>query len=292
MDGVGFIGLGQMGAAMAAHLVNHRGGLHLFDIRLNAADELVQSGAHRCESIADLAQRCELVELMVVDDDQVRDVCCGPDGVIAHARDRAIIAVHSTIHPDTAVQLGHVVANQRPDMSVIDAPVSGGFIAALDANLAVMVGGDAEAVERARSTMECWASLVIHLGPLGAGTRAKLARNLLHFISFTAANEAQQLAEAYGIDLRSLARVIRHTDRITGGASSIMLRDHTRPLEPDDEWYDTLTRVRSLGEKDLALALDLADEVNLDLPLASVAFEQFAQSLGLQPGSHSTRRRP
>ena len=284
MAGVGFIGLGQMGAAMAGHLVEHTGGLTVFDVKPETATDLVAAGGRLATSVAETAACSNVIEIMVLDDQQVMDVCCGPDGVLAHAPDHAVVAIHSTIHPRTAMELGRLAHELRPTVSFVDAPVSGGFIGALDASLAVMVGGESDAVEMCRPVFERWAGLVIHLGPLGAGTRAKLARNLLHFTSFTAANEAQRLAEAYGIDLRKLAKVIRHTDRITGGASSIMLRDTTTPLAPGDEWYETLIHVRTLGEKDLSLALELAEDVGLDLPLGTVALEAFAGSLGLASG--------
>ena len=99
------------------------------------------------------------------------------------------------------------------------------------------------------------ATRVVHAGPAGAGTRMKLARNLLHFVSFTAATEAQRLAEAAGLDLVDLGDVVRHTDAVTGGPGAIMHRDTTAPLAPDDFWFEVFDHVRALGEKDLAFAL-------------------------------------
>ena len=96
-------------------------------------------------------------------------------------------------------------------------------------------------------------SKVVHAGPLGAGTRMKLARNLIHFVAFTAVTEAQRLAEAAGLDLRDLGEVVRHTDAITGGPGAIMHRDTTAPIAPDDFWHGVFDHVRALGEKDLSL---------------------------------------
>jgi 3-hydroxyisobutyrate dehydrogenase-like beta-hydroxyacid dehydrogenase len=121
----------------------------------------------------------------------------------------------------------------------------------------------------------------MHLGPVGAGTRAKLARNLLHFASFTAAAEAQRLAEAAGIDLRKLGRIVRHSDAVTGGAGSIMLRSTTAPLDADDPLREILEHTRALGEKDLSLALDLGAQLGVELPMAQYAVEQFGPGLGL-----------
>ena len=156
---------------------------------------------------------------------------------------------------------------------------------AQDGRLAVMVGGPREAFERCRQPFGHFADLVLHLGPVGAGTKAKLARNLLHFVSFTAAAEAQRLAEAAGLDLRKLAKVVRHSDAVTGGAGSIMLRPTTAPIPDTDPLHDILAHVRDLGCKDLTLALRLGAELGVDLPLAQLALERFGPGLGFpNPG--------
>ena len=117
-------------------------------------------------------------------------------------------------------------------MHVIDAPVSGGFMGAHDGTLALMVGGSDEAVAVARPALERLGTLVAHLGPIGAGTRAKLARNLITFASYAAVGEANRLAEAAGVDLALLGEVVRHSDRVTGGPGAIMLRDTAAAMAP------------------------------------------------------------
>ncbi len=279
MAGVGFIGCGQMGGAMAAHLVDIEGGLSVCDVSDAAVGPLVEAGATRGATPAATAAGRDLVSIMVLDDAQVIDVIVGTDGILAAEPLPSIIAIHSTISDSTAVAMDELA---RPlGVSVLDAPVSGGFMGAHAGSLATMVGGTDDAFAAARSVFAHWAELILHFGEVGSGTRAKIARNLLHFISFTAASEAQRLAEASGLSLRRLARVVRHTDAITGGAGSIMLRDTTTPMSPDDDWYDVLTHVRLLGEKDLSLALDLAEQLGVDLPLGRTALRDFGVGLGL-----------
>jgi 3-hydroxyisobutyrate dehydrogenase-like beta-hydroxyacid dehydrogenase len=198
-----------------------------------------------------------------------------------------VIAVHATIGPDTAAELAAEVA--ATGVEVIDAPVSGGFMGAQSGRLAVMFGGSRAAYERCREPFGCWADLIMHMGPVGAGTRAKLARNLLHFAAFTAAAEAQRLAEAAGIDLRKLARVVRHSDAVTGGAGSIMLRPTTAPLDHDDPLREILEHVRALGEKDLSLALELGSALGVDLPMARLALGSFGAGLGLPDAAEPAR---
>ncbi|MBV9830192.1 MAG: NAD(P)-dependent oxidoreductase, partial [Marmoricola sp.] len=166
-------------------------------------------------------------------------------------------------------------------LDVVDAPVSGGPAAAAEGTLAIMAGGSEEAFLRCRPVLDVLGTRVVHAGPLGAGTRFKLARNLVHFVSFAAVTEAQRLAEAAGLDLRELGEVVRHTDAITGGPGAIMHRATTGPLDPDDFWYGVLAHVRALGEKDLGLAVELADELGLDVPLARLARQRLGPGLGL-----------
>ena len=152
---------------------------------------------------------------------------------------------------------------------------------AADGSLAIMVGGSDEAFAAARPALDAMGSKVVHAGPIGAGTRMKLARNLIHFVAFTAATEAQRLAEAAGLDLVALGEVVRHTDAITGGPGAIMHRDTTAPIAEDDFWHGVFDHVRALGEKDLAFAIALADELGVDVPLAREALPRLAKGLGL-----------
>src|SRR5699024_234146 len=156
--------------------------------------------------------------------------------------------------------------------------------------LAVMVGGPREVYDAIKPVLGLWAAMPVHAGDVGAGTQMKLARNLLHFISFTAASEASRLAEAAGIDIAKLGRVVRHTDAITGGAGAVMLRDTTAPIAADDFWHDVFTHVRGLGEKDLALALGLADRLGVDLPLGTLALRDLGAGLGVGPGEIARRQ--
>ncbi|MDN3358602.1 NAD(P)-dependent oxidoreductase [Actinomadura sp. DC4] len=269
----GFVGLGQMGGLMAAHLAG--GDLVVYDTRPEAMAPLLAKGARPAAGLAEIAAT-ELISVMVRDDDQVNEVA---EALLPRARPGTVLAIHSTIREETAVALA--ARAERYGVEVVDAPVSGSFIGAEAGTLAVMVGGTAEAFARVREPFGAWAGLVLHMGPVGTGTRTKLARNLLHFVAFTAAAEAQRLAEAGGVSLSKLARVVRHSDAITGGPGSIMIRRTTAPLAAGDPLREIMRHVRELGEKDLNLALELAGRLNVDTPLARRALEDLPASLGL-----------
>jgi 3-hydroxyisobutyrate dehydrogenase len=186
-----------------------------------------------------------------------------------------VLVIHSTIAPGTPAE------PETQGLTVLDAPVSGGPMGAADGTLAILVGGAEEAFTAARPALEAMGSRVVHAGAIGAGTRMKLARNLIHFVAFTAVTEAQRLAEAGGLDLVELGNVVRHTDAITGGPGAIMHRDTTAPPAEDDFWYAVLDHVRAIGEKDLSYAIELAATLGVDVPLARLSRERLAKGLGL-----------
>ncbi|WP_067814529.1 NAD(P)-dependent oxidoreductase [Nocardia inohanensis] len=278
-DPVGFIGLGNMGAPMARRLLEWPGGLTVCDLRPDAMLPFIDAGAQSVSTPAELAERARVLCVTVIDDAQVRDVVAGPHGALRTATPGTVIAVHSTISDRTAEQLAALCAER--DVEFVDAPVSGGAPGAAKGALAVMVGGSELAVRRIRGPFGCFSNLLVHAGPVGAGTRMKLARNLLHFVAFTAATEAQRLAEAAGLDIGTLGKVVRHTDAITGGPGAIMLRDTTAAIDPDDFWHPILSHVRDLGEKDLGLALELGTRLDIPLPLAAAALARLGRGLGV-----------
>lgn len=276
----GFIGLGNIGGPMARRLLANPDGLVVFDVRPESYEKLVAKGAAAAADVADVARSADVISVVVRDDDQVRDVTTE---LLAASRPGLVIAIHSTIKASTAIALAEVA--EPLGVHIVDAPISGGAMGAHAGTLAVMVGGEADAVELCRPVFGHFASLVSHLGPVGSGTRAKLARNLLHFVAFTAVGEAQRLAEAAGIPVAELGKIVRHSDSVTGGPGAIMLRDSAGPLAPGDDWYPVMENVASLGAKDLKQALELAAELGVDTPLASMALQRLALELGLPEGS-------
>lgn len=280
MDGqlrVGFVGLGNIGKPMALRLAGAEDiDLGVYDVAPGPLEELAAAGADVASSVADLAAGVDVLCVMVRDDEQVRDVMGQLLGVAA---DGLTVVVHSTVAPSTPRQLEMTAS--RHGVRVLDAPVSGGAMGAAEGTLAILVGGSDEAFAAARPVLHAMSTKVVHAGGIGAGTRFKLARNLMHFVAFTAATEAQRLAEAAGLDLRALGDVVRHTDAITGGPGAIMHRETTAPIDPDDFWFGVFEHVVALGEKDLTFATALADDLGVETPLARLALERLAPGLGM-----------
>lgn len=272
---LGYIGLGNMGAPMATKMTEWPGGVTVYDIRTEAMTPLAEKGASLAGSVADVAA-ADIIHITVLNDAQVREVV---GELAAHAKPGTVIAIHSTISDTTAVELA---AEHKPrDIHIVDAPVSGGAAAAAKGELATMVGAEREVYERIKPAFKHWAAMVIHAGEPGAGTRMKLARNMLTFTSYAVACEAMKLAEAAGLDLQALGRVVRHTDALTSGPGAIMVRDDMKDIEPDNFLYESFVHARGLGEKDLSLALALGEAVSVDLPFAQLALQRLAADLGV-----------
>ena len=149
---VGFIGLGDIGGPMCRNLVDWPGGLTVCDVREESTARFAAKGASVAANPAEVATAATCIMIMVNTEAQVRDVLAGPEGILSAARPGTVVAIHSTIGPDAAVELAALAAGSGVDL--VDAPVSGGAGGARSGQLAVMVGGTEEAAERCRPGFE------------------------------------------------------------------------------------------------------------------------------------------
>ncbi|MFD0364677.1 NAD(P)-dependent oxidoreductase [Nocardia sp. GCM10030253] len=203
---VGFIGLGIQGGPMARRIAEAGHPTTLWARRPEALEPFRDTGAAYAGSPAELAAASDLVCLCVVSDNDVREIITRPDGVLAGLRPGGVIAVHSTVHPDTCVELAETVRAQG--VSLIDAPVSGGGPAAAAGTLLVMVGGDEPDVQRCRPVFDSYARQVVHLGAVGAGQVTKIINNLLFTANLATAVSTLRLGESLGLDPKRLGELI------------------------------------------------------------------------------------
>jgi 3-hydroxyisobutyrate dehydrogenase-like beta-hydroxyacid dehydrogenase len=276
----GVIGLGDIGRGLAENLGRAGVTLSVFDIRAEAAEPFADV-AHLATSPADLAGRCDVILVAVVNDAQVRSVLEGDDGVFSGARPGSTVVIVSTISTATVRALHSDGVTHG--VSIVDCGVSGGPSAAASGELVCMVGGSPEDVERVRPLLDVISCLVLHMGPHGAGLSAKLARNLVQYGSWLAAFEAQELAEAAGIDLLKLGQAIKESDKRIGGASTLMFRTTAAPWPPDaDPGIVGAMRAGSLlAHKDLVAARALGEELGVPLPLAALTEQRCDDIFGL-----------
>jgi 3-hydroxyisobutyrate dehydrogenase len=266
---VGVIGLGDIGAGVAASVAAAGLPLAVCDVRDEATDRFAET-ATIAASPAELAKVSDVIVVAVVNDAQVRAVLTGPDGALAAARPSASVIVVSTISPATVEEVAAEAS--AAGVGIIDCGVSGGPSSAASGELICMVGGDEATVDRVRPVLDAMSVLVVRTGPLGSGLVAKLARNIVQYGSWLAAYEAQRLAEAAGIDLAKLASVIRASDAKIGGAATLMFRQTVAPFGPDDDEgiVQAMRAAAALAHKDLRAALAVGTGLGLDLPVAAL----------------------
>ncbi|MEN4474486.1 NAD(P)-dependent oxidoreductase [Mycolicibacterium cosmeticum] len=203
---VGFIGLGSQGGPMARRIVEGGYDTTLWARRAASLDPYAGTAAKTASTPAELGAASDLVCLCVVGDDDVREVLFGADGVMEGLAPGGMVAIHSTIHPDTCREIAETASAQG--VSVIDAPVSGGGPAVEAGQLLVMVGGADADVEKARPVFATYADPIVHLGPLGSGQVAKILNNLLFSANLGAAMSTLELGEALGVPRDKLCEVI------------------------------------------------------------------------------------
>jgi 3-hydroxyisobutyrate dehydrogenase-like beta-hydroxyacid dehydrogenase len=277
---VGVIGLGVIGDGVAGSV--HAAGLPLvvFDVRAEATDRHADH-ATVAASPAEVARAADVVVVAVVNDEQVHAVLSGPDGGLVAGGQNTTFVVVSTITTECVRAIG--AEADAAGTSVVDCGVSGGPAAAAAGELICMVGGDDDVLERLAPLFDAMSSLTVRMGPFGTGLAAKLARNLVQYGGWLAAYEGQVLAEAAGIELAKLAQVIKASDAKIGGASTLMFRSTVAPFtERDDAGLVGAMRTGAdLAHKDLQAALALADELDVDLPLAAMTEDRTDDIFGL-----------
>ena len=245
---VGFIGLGSQGGPMAGRIIEAGFPTTLWARRPGSLEQFADTAAKVAGSPAELAATSDLVCLCVVGDVDVEDVTAGENGVLAGLKPGGVIAVHSTVHPKTCHALAKKSGAQG--VSVVDAPVSGGAPAVAERRLLVMVGGDADVVERCRPVFESYADPIVHLGDLGSGQTTKLLNNLLFTANLGTAATTLALGEALGVLPDRLTEVISR-----GSGNSFALN----ALGGDTGGLDRLAGLAgALLQKDVRLVADLA----------------------------------
>jgi 3-hydroxyisobutyrate dehydrogenase-like beta-hydroxyacid dehydrogenase len=217
--------------------------------RPESLEPFADTAAKIAESPAELGAASDLVCLCVVGDADIDEITGGEHGLLAGLKAGSVIAVHSTVHPDTCKELAKKADAQG--VSVIDAPVSGGGPAAADGRLLVMVGGGADVVERCRPVFSTYADAVVHLGDLGSGQTTKLLNNLLFTANLGTAAAALSLGNALGVAPDRLTEVV---SRSSGNSVALNVINGDDGLSRIAELAGTLLR------KDVRLVVDLSEQ--------------------------------
>ena len=262
---VGVIGLGHMGNGVASRLLDAGYAVTVFNRTPSKAEALVRRGALRAQSLRDLAGRARVIVSFLPDDSAVREVYCGPDGVIANAADGARIIEMSTVLPDTARELYR--AGAARGIPVLDAPVSGSTAAVEQGNLTVLAGGDADAFNASVPIFRQIARKWFHLGPSGSGAAMKLVVNTLLGDGMQAIAEAVTLGQKLGLQRGLLFDVLKEVPVVA--PAHLGKLDQARRHDYHAQFPLRLMR------KDFGLILDQAAKQGISMPLTAAAQQVF-----------------
>ena len=242
---VGFIGVGAMGEAMAGHVLERgRDEIFVYDVNPQATAAIAGRGAHVVESPAAMAASVDMAIVMVVNDAQAIGVA---EAMAVDGAAGRLIAIASTVRPATMHRIAEIASAKG--LRVIDAPVCFGLSGAREGNLASLCGGGEKDVEEAREVLMAYSRAVHHMGPLGSGQLTKTVNNLLHWIHCVGNYEAILLAKRFGLDGQKVRQTLLQCPARNGTL---------------EDWDTTLF---TWPRKDMEIALDLAAEGGLSLPL-------------------------
>jgi 3-hydroxyisobutyrate dehydrogenase len=263
---VGFVGLGIMGRPMAKNLLKAGFEVTAYNRSPGPREELAEAGADVVTTPREAAAGAEAVITNVTDSPDVEAVILGPDGIVEGAAPGTIVIDMSTISPAVTRQIGAVLAERGVKM--LDAPVSGGDQGAIAGTLAIMIGGDAADVEKARPLFEAMGQRITHCGPLGAGQTVKLANQVAITGALLGVCEALTFAQKNGVDPAVVIEAIS-----AGAAGSWQLSNlGPRMLKRD---FAPGFKV-GLMRKDLRLAIESAQQQDASLPGVALVAQLFA----------------
>jgi 2-hydroxy-3-oxopropionate reductase len=279
---VGFVGLGIMGSPMARNAIRAGFPVTVTNRTLDRAKPLAEAGAQVVRTPREVAERSDIVVTMVTSSPDVESVTFGTDGIAAGAHDRLLAIDMSTISPAASRAFAERAAKNTPPFRTLDAPVSGGEVGAVEARLAIMVGGDEADVSRAMPLFEALGKTIVHIGGHGAGQACKLANQIAVAINNLGVSEALVFAKAQGIDLERTRQVI------AGGAGSSWAMQNYAPKMIAGDFKPGF--MVDLQQKDLRLVLDNAYGDHVSLPgttLVHALYTALQRDGGGREGNHA-----
>jgi 3-hydroxyisobutyrate dehydrogenase len=270
---VGFIGVGNMGNPMAANVLKQSFPMTVFDLNAKAMENLIQAGAKRAGSAQDVVDQSEIVLTSLPASPDVEATYLGAGGLVERARRGTILIDLSSVLPSTPRKI-EPRAKER-GVHFLEAPVSGGVSGARAATLAIMVGGDAEPLERARPVLRAIGPNIFHVGPAGSGNIAKAINNMMACVNSLAMMEGLAVGVKAGLDPMTIYEVVKAS---SGGSKA--LERIPRALIPRD--FEPGFKV-ALMNKDLETFSTIAKELHVPISFANVAqrYEQMALAAGL-----------
>jgi 4-hydroxybutyrate dehydrogenase/sulfolactaldehyde 3-reductase len=269
MASVAFIGLGQMGSPMATNLIKHGHQLRVYDINPQAVKTLVDLGANAAATPAECVAGANVVITMLPNGDLVESVLFGAHAVTETLSKDALVIDMSTIHPLQSDAMCRRMAERG--FSYMDAPVGRTSDHAIAGTLLILAGGDQRQVEKARPILMCMGSELVNAGGPGMGIRVKIINNYMSIALNALSAEAAVMCEALGLSLDVAIDVMSSTPAGKG---------HFTTSWPNKVLKGDLTPafMIDLAHKDLGIALDVANQLHVAMPMGAAAREVYSQA--------------
>lgn len=260
---VGFIGLGIMGKPMAKNLIKGGHELKVYDLNTQRVNELAQTGAHGSGSVQEAAKDVDVVITMLPNSPHVKEVVCGPDGVLSVAKPGTILIDMSSIAPAASQEVAQACAEKGVKM--LEAPVSGGEPKAIDGTVSFMCGGDADVFEYCKPLLSLMGKDIVLCGGNGSGNTVKLANQIIVAVNIAAVAEAFMLARQAGVAPEIVLDAIKGGlagSTVLNAKGSMMIAQNTNPGFKID-----------LHIKDLNNAIDTAHKNGTPIPMTSMVMD-------------------
>lgn len=271
---VGFVGLGIMGKPMALNLIKGGHSLCVYARRAESMKPLKDAGAMACGSPKEVAEKSEVTIVMVSDTPDVEEVILGANGLIHGGKPGSVVVDMSTISPVATRAMAEKLAQKKVEM--LDAPVSGGEIGAINGTLSIMVGGKPEIFAKVKPLFECLGKNIVHVGGNGAGQVTKACNQIVVALTIEAVGEALTFARKNGVDAAKVREAL-----LGGFANSKILEVHGKRML--DNEFKPGFKVR-LHQKDMRIVMETAHKLGLALPGAAMVTQHMNALMGSGEG--------
>lgn len=272
---LGFLGIGIMGKEMVLRLLERGFTVTVWNLEPERLPLVTEQGAQAASSPAEVAQRCDILCLCVLHAAAVENCCFGPHGIAQVPGQGRLVIDFSTVNPDDTRRIAQRLAREA-GWRWLDAPVSGGPAVAREGKLAIMVGGEAEDVARARPVLDALGANVTHMGPLGAGQTAKIANQAIVGVGYLLMAEVLALVEKAGLDAALLPKAL------AGGMADSTILQRIFPQQQRRDFEPPRAYARQL-DKDLLNVRAFAHGLGLHLPLVELAVARYHAFASVNP---------
>ncbi len=279
MERIGFIGLGIMGKPMALNLLKAGFSVIAYNRTREKVNSIVETGGKEGLTPKEVAENSDIIITIVSDSLDVEDVILGENGVIEGAKEGSVVIDMSTISPSVTKEI--TTKLNEINVEMLDAPVSGGDVGAINGTLSIMVGGNSETLERCKPIFEAMGKSITHCGGNGMGQTTKLCNQILVSVTNMAVSEAVLFAQKSGLDEQTMVEATK------GGAAGSWQLSNLAPKMIDEDFAPGF--MIDLQQKDLRLVLEAAEELNLPLPALSYVHQLYKSNQANGEGKEGTQ---